>query len=208
MHVPVSAGEELFADYTNWVLDMALPLLVDGADLKRVSIVGGRPDLADLVPDEWAGNPKVEICSGLPQEQYAELFRSSGHFLLSPGLGTLYEIAASGLVALLQPGASMSMALQSHYVHQTGYPHICRWPWLEDAVSAIAEIPEEDGIMYLAERIRDTIKDDRYRAESLLAEPIRSYLDADRRQEPLQLKVDRDLPSAVERLSHHLDALS
>lgn len=81
--------------------------------MDRIEIVGGRSDLASLVPSAWADHPAVVVRSSMGRQAYAELPRSAEHVLLSPGLGSLYECAASGLGPLLQPGWSVSMALQA-----------------------------------------------------------------------------------------------
>jgi hypothetical protein len=208
MHLPLSFGDQLVADYTRWFLDVALPILLDHSDIKKVAIVGGRPDLPSLVPPRWSDDPAVEVRRRLPQPRYSALLRSANYLLLSPGLGSLYECAASGLAPLLQPGWNMSMLLQAYHVRLAGYGHLSHWPWLEEAAIQIGGRPEHDGLVYLAERIQQTIHEDRGNSESLLSEPILRYLEPKEPPAPLGFKVPDELPTAAERLSHHLQSLA
>lgn len=207
MHLPLSFGDGLVADYTRWLLGVALPILLDQSDITKVSIVGGRPDLPSLVPARWSGDAAVEVRPRLPQPRYSALLRSAEYLLLSPGLGSLYECAASGLAPLLQPGWNMSMLLQAYHVGRAGYGHLSPWPWLEEAALDIGDLPEHDGLVYLAKRIQETIQEDHCNSESLLAEPILHYLRPRELSEPLDFKVPDELPTAAERLSHHLQSL-
>jgi hypothetical protein len=150
MHLPLPFGDELVADYTRWLLGAALPILLNQPDISKVIIVGGRSDLPRLVPAPWSGHPAVEVRPRVPQPQYSKLLRTATYLLLSPGLGTLYECAASGLTPLLQPGWNMSMLLQAYHVALTGYEQLCPWPWMEEAVGDITDRPEHDGLTYLA----------------------------------------------------------
>jgi hypothetical protein len=208
MHLPLPFGDRLVADYTRWMLGAALPILVERPDISKVTIVGGRLDLPSLVPSPWSRHPAIEVYPPLPQPRYSELLRSATYQLLSPGLGSLYECAASGLTPLLQPGWNMSMLLQSYHVARTGYRHLCRWPWLEEAVADISDKPEDDGLTYLAERIWQTIREDLRRPESMLAGPILRYLESGQAADPLRLEVSGTLPTATERLSHYLQSAS
>lgn len=207
MHLPLSFGDRLVADYTRWLLGAALPILLDQSDISKISIVGGRPDLPSLVPPEWSDHPAVEVRPSLPQPLYSALLRSAKYLLLSPGLGSLYECAASGLTPLLQPGWNMSMLLQAYHVRLTGYGHLSLWPWLEEAAVDIGNLPEHDGLVHLARRIQETIQEDLHNPESLLVEPIQRYLEPSERSAPLGFKVPDELPTAAERLSHHLQSL-
>jgi hypothetical protein len=204
MHLPLPFGDRLVADYTRWMLSATLPVLVDWPGISRITIVGGRPDLPGLVPSPWPDHPAVEVRPPLPPPRYAKLLRSSTYQLLSPGLGSLYECAASGLMPLLQPGWNMSMLLQTYHAARTGYRHLCCWPWLEEAVADISDKAEEDGIAHLADRIWETIREDQQRPESMLVQPLLRYLASKQAETPLRLEVSGTLPTAAERLSHYL----
>lgn len=208
MHLPLPFGDELVAEYTRWFLGAALPLLVYHPGISKVSIVGGRTDLPDLVPRLWSGHPAVEVHPRLPQPLYSALLHSATYLLLSPGLGSLYECAASGLAPLLQPGWNMSMLLQAYHVALTGYEHLCPWPWLEEAAGDISDQAEHDGLVYLARRIHHTIQEDLDSPESMLVKPILRYLELGDASAPLCLPMSDALPTATERLTYHLRSLS
>jgi hypothetical protein len=206
MHVPLSFGDRLVADYTRWFLRAALPVLLDQSDITKVVIVGGRRDLRSLVPRPWSRHRAVVVSPWLPQPSYARLLQSSTYLLLSPGLGTLYECAASGLAPLLQPGWNMSMLLQAYHV-ASSYKHLCPWPWLDEAADHISDLPEHDGLVYLATRIQQTIQDDERKPESLLVEPILRYLELGGLSEPLHFDGTDELPTASKCLSDRLRSL-
>jgi hypothetical protein len=207
MHLPLHFGDRLVAGYTRWFLRAALPILLDQPGITKICIVGGRPDLPGLVPRPWSNHPAVHVYPPLPPPRYSALLRSAEYLLLSPGLGTLYECVASGLAPLLQPGWNMSMLLQAYHVALAGYEQLCPWPWMEEAAACIHDLPEHDGLVYLARRIQQTIREDLDSPESLLVKPIRRYLEFGELAAPLQLKVPDGLPTAAERLSHHLRSL-
>jgi hypothetical protein len=207
MHLPLRFGDRLVADYTRWLLGAALPILLDQSGIAKVSIVGGRPDLQNLVPPQWSDHPAVEVRPSLPQPLYSELLRSAKYLLLSPGLGSLYECAASGLTPLLQPGWNMSMLLQAYHLERNGYEHLCPWPWLAEAAGDIGDLPEHQGLVYLARRIQQAIREDLHNPESLLVKPILRYVELREMSAPLSFKVPDELPTAAERLSHHLQSL-
>jgi hypothetical protein len=198
MQVPTPGGNELVKRYTRWLLATALPILVRHPKVTTITIVGGRADLEDLVPRRWS--KAVQVRPRLPQADYADLLRSADHLLLSPGLGSLYECASTGLQPLLQPGWNLSMLRQAHDVTTTTtYPYVCRWPWLDQALTRVEGQPEHDALRYLTSRIRDAIRKDRSREESMLAEPIRQYLGRDGSAPALQLDGDtsKALPVAA-----------
>ncbi len=98
------------------------------------------------------------------------------------------------------------MLLQVYCAALTGYKHLYRWPWLEESVNVIRDLPEHDGLIYLAERIWKTIHEDLLGHESVLVKLISRYLERGDTA-PLRLEVADELPSAVERLDHHLQSL-
>jgi hypothetical protein len=200
MHLPFDP--DLVARYTSWFLDAALPVLLE-AGVGRVIVAGGRADLSRLA-GTWAGHPAMTIHPRLSRAPFADLARSAEHLLLTPGLGSIYECAASGLTPFLQPGFNLSMALQSLQVERLGYEHVCAWPWLGEVSSRLAQLSEHDGVQYLAGRIRRTIDD--AGSERFVREALRGYVGR-RHASPLVAPVPSDLPTASERVVAHLDGL-
>lgn len=200
MHVP--GHENLIADYVRWFLEASLPVLVEEIAATDVAIVGGRADLTDLVPQRWARHTCVRSLSAVPRREYARLCREAEHLLIAPGLTSIYECAAGGLSPFLQPGFNMSMAFQSLRICQTGYPHACAWPWLDEVTDALIELPEKDGVAHVAECIRDTLEDSG--SSSFLTEAARHYANRDENSPGLRVPVPQWHPPAADRLAHHV----
>ena len=93
MHLP--GADDMVADYVRWLLAAVLPQLIRDAGSQSVTIAGGRPDLASLVPGPWSAHPAVHVRTGLTQAEYAKTVRSAEHLVCSPGLASIYECAAA-----------------------------------------------------------------------------------------------------------------
>lgn len=115
--------------YATWILAKALPVLLKEAAFKRVTVIGGREQLATLVPATWRCDPRLEVITACPPAEYAERLRTSSHQILTPGLATIYECAELGLEPLLGPGYNKSMLLQLDDLARMGYRETARWPW-------------------------------------------------------------------------------
>lgn len=188
--------------YVSWLLSAAVPLLVEYAHCSRVTVVGARSDIAELVPELWASHPAIDIRAGLDRASYARLVRASEHLVLAPGLASLHECATAELAPLVQPGFSMSMVLQAGDLVETGYPHVAAWPWLEDAVPELTGMAELDGLRYLADLIDSTVlatDPDK----SGITKALLSYIDRDPATR-LNLTIGTDLPDGRELLDGYL----
>jgi hypothetical protein len=203
MHVPFE--NEVVAEYIRWMLSAVLPVLIGQAGVTQLTIVGGRADLAGLVPGYWAKHPAVRVHTGLERTRYAALARRSEHVAISPGLAHVYECAVAGLAPLIQPGFSMSMVLQAHHVALTGYPHMYNWPWLAEAESKITGMSEPDGMRYVNELMLATMHDDARGQD--FAKAVTSYLE----REPgdrLRLPLEPGRPHGAELVAAHLARLT
>jgi hypothetical protein len=205
MHLP--GADDMVADYVRWLLAAVLPQLIHDAGSQSVTIAGGRPDLASLVPGPWLSHPAVHVRTALTQAEYAKTARSAEHLICSPGLASIYECAATGLAPLWQPGFSMSMALQSRHLASTGYPHLASWPWTGEAAERIRGLPEEEGVRYVADRIMSTIRDTDPAGECL-AKPLTRYLEAAGARSALVIPVDPSLPSGPELFADSLSRVA
>jgi hypothetical protein len=195
MHLP--EADDMVADYVRWLLAAVLPQLIRDADTQSVTIAGGRPDLASLVPGQWSAHPAVQVRTDLSQAEYAKIARSAEHPVCSPGLASIYECAAGGLAPLWQPGFSMSMVLQSQHLAATGYPYMASWPWMEEVAEHVSGLPEEEGVPYVAEHIMSTIRDGDPSGECL-AKPLAHYIESASARSTLVIPVDHSLPSGPE----------
>ncbi|HEY7144497.1 MAG TPA: hypothetical protein VH637_09635 [Streptosporangiaceae bacterium] len=198
-------GNDLVAEYVRWFLGAAVPTLVEQAGVTDVSIVGGRDDLPGLIPAPWAGHPAVSVHVGLDRRAYAALARGSEHVLISPGLAHVYECALAGLAPLIQPGFGMSMVLQAYHVALAGYEHMYTWPWLPDAVPALAEMSEPDGMRYANEQMMASIKADPTGQD--VAKAVSLYL-ARGPEQALRLPVNPALPDGAQVFAGHLARLN
>jgi hypothetical protein len=198
-------GNEVVAEYVRWFLGAVLPIVIEQAQVTRLTIVGGRPDLGALVPRSWARHPAVSVHVSLDRAAYAALARGSEHVLITPGLAQVYECAVAGLDPLIQPGFGMSMVLQAHHVALTGYPHMYTWPWLPEVAPTIAAMSEPEGMQYADKRMLATIREDPDGQD--LGKAVTTYL----AREPgsaLLLPANPALPDAARLFAAHLARLS
>lgn len=195
MHLP--GADDMVADYVRWLLAAVLPQLICEAGSQSVTVAGGRPDLADLVPGQWSAHPAVQVRTDLSQAEYAKVARSAEHLICSPGLASIYECAAGGLSPLWQPGFSMSMVIQCRHLASTGYPHMASWPWMAEVAEHVGGLPEEEGVRYVAEHIITTIRDSDPSGECL-AKPLARYIESAGTRRPLVIPVNPSLPSGPE----------
>lgn len=205
MHLP--GGDDLVAAYVRWLLAAALPVLVEHAGATHVTIAGGRSDLAALVPKPWHAHPTVRVRAALDRASYAGLARAAEHLVISPGLTSIYECAASALTPLLQPGFSMSMILQLHNVALTGYPHLSAWPWLTEAARTVAGMPEADGVRHVASRIAATMREADPDGETI-GKALMRYVERAEESPGLRVPVDPGLPDGAALLAAHLGRLA
>ncbi|MBI3687501.1 MAG: hypothetical protein HY241_09255 [Actinobacteria bacterium] len=199
--------DDLVAGYVRWLLSAALPVLVEHAGVERVRIVGGRSDLADLVPPAWSRHPALRVGIGVDRATYAGLVQRAAHLIVSPGLATIYECAAAGLTPLLQPGFNMSMVLQARDLAATGYPHVSTWPWLTEATQAVAAMAEDDGVCHVAEHVTATIHHADPGGETV-ASALMHYLERGDDAHGLSVPVPAALPDGADLLATHLARLT
>ncbi len=200
-------ADDLVAHYTRWFLGAALPVLVERVPAAAVTVAGGRKDLVDLVPGDWASHPAVRVRPGLTQAEYASIAQRAEHLLSSPGLASIYECATGGLTPLWQPGFNMSMLLQVRQLAETGYEHLVAWPWMTEVADHIAGIPEDEGVRCVAERIESTISSADPGGE-LVATGVARYLGRPDRRGSFRLAVDGSLPDAAPLFAAHLERIS
>jgi hypothetical protein len=132
--------------YFHWILDSALPILLDEGGCETVVIVGGREDLRSLAPARWRRDRRLSFITAVPPDDYAQLLCCSRHQLLTPGLATIYECAALGIAPLLGPGLNKSMLLQLDDLARLGYRHIVRWPFHDELCHQVRRLPQPEAL--------------------------------------------------------------
>lgn len=200
-------ANDLVAQYTRWFLGAALPLLIELVPYAAVTVAGGREDLVNLVPGDWAAHPAVRVRPGLTQAEYARVVQRAEHLLCSPGLASIHECATAGLTPLWQPGFNMSMLLQMQQLADTRYEHLVVWPWMTEVAEYIEGMPEEEGVRHLAERIEYTIRSEDPDGE-LVAARVARYLRRLDRRDSFRVAVDNSLPDAAPLFATHLGMMS
>lgn len=202
MTMPTQA--EQTARYVQWFAAAALPALVEHGGCTEVTVVGGRADLADLLPPWWRRDRRVTVVPGTDRRTYAKLVQSTEHQVLAPGLGSIYECAAARLAPLFQPGFSMSMILQTRALRQAGYPHLATWGNISGISADLAGVSELTGLRRASEIIDRTVNDDP--TGSAMADAVTDYLDRDPHQ-VLTLPAQPHLPDGRRLLADRLDRL-
>jgi hypothetical protein len=200
----VPGGMRRNGEYAQWLLAAALPVLLDVAGCRRVSVIGGRTDLSSFVPPPLAGHPALRIHPGLGRAEYAALVRESEHIIVTPGLGTIHECAHAGLTPLFQPGFCVSMVRQLKDLSDAGYPYVAAWPWLDRAAAAVTGLPEVEGLELLAGLIDDTLRH-ATPEECGVTQALTRYIGRD---SPARLPLaDRGFPDGRDLFAHHLRKL-
>lgn len=192
--------------YVHWMLNSALPILLDEGGCETVVIVGGRAELDSLVPPRWRQDRRLSFVTAAPPDDYAQLLRCSRHQLLTPGLATIYECAALGIAPLLGPGLNKSMLLQLDDLVRLGYRHIVRWPFHDELCRQVRELPQPAALLHIRAAIGRAVDAATVNSGGWASASIREYVTEPTARVPLALP-DHDCPDARDAIRAALSEL-
>lgn len=150
------AGQPTAGDaYARWVLELALPLLLEQTD-EPVHIVGGSPHLRSLCA-QWDHDQRVCFEGAMKRSAYLRLLGASRFQILTPGLSTIYECAELGLTPIFQPGANKSMVLQLADLNDVAPDRCAPWSWAGEWAPRLRALPQIAALSKIAELIAGSL---------------------------------------------------
>jgi hypothetical protein len=195
------ASDPLAGDsHARWLLPQILKAVGDRPDVFPICVVGGSPNLVEIVGE--LGDSRVFAAGGVGRRQYMELLRNSRFQILTPGLASIYEAAAIGISPLFQPGVNKSMLLQLESLAEAGYPFTMTWPWFGEARDRLISLPPEETEDLIARSIASSMRDED-EAGNLLRAAVENYISSPE-DRPLPIDIPRDLPEGATLLERAL----
>ncbi len=132
--------------FSTWIVNSILPVITSHPNIKKIYIIGGLIDMANL-NSKYINNHKIVFHNQLSNEAYRKLFLTTEFQFITPGLTSIYETLWSYSSSLFLPGFNMSQILQSNDLKNGyNYENLISWPNENEIALKIRELPEKKGV--------------------------------------------------------------